>query len=234
MALRLIQIGNSLPHSFISDITDTYVPGSPAQIKVMTGGAAIVVGKSDGTAPIGIIDDIKSNNFFMSAWDEVVIAPVPNPVLNSQGQLVAPYDIKIELDNPNVIPDTFISLDLPVQLIPRNGVIVFMAGSVLNFDATGSGIPNALRTVVRYAYTVPNTPGDDSTLGSGMVTVWFQRMIVEVDTFDPTANYPVNANLFISETGLFTTKQYAPDIPSVGLVIAPPSPIMPTLQLLWL
>jgi len=45
-----------------------------------------------------------------------------------------------------------------VTLIPVNGVITFIGGTELNFDVTGSGNPDAIRTIVNYTYQVPNVP----------------------------------------------------------------------------
>lgn len=228
--LRIIQVGNSLPYSLPVDQTTSFQPGNICQLTVI--GNQIVGTKSNGTAPLGIIDDVKTNAFTAVSWNEEIIVSavgVPGP----GGQLITTADIKAELDNPNIIPNSFISLDVDVQLIPRNGVVVFPAGTVLNFDETGGGVPNAIRTVVNYTYTIPNIVGDDSTSGSQRVTVWFQRMIAESDMYDSTAVYPVNANLYVNESGLLTTKQPAANYASVGIVMAPPSLVIGSLQFLW-
>lgn len=53
--LRLIQVGASLPFSYPVDPTSTFQSGQIAQLKLI--GNEIVCGVSDGTAPLGIIDD---------------------------------------------------------------------------------------------------------------------------------------------------------------------------------
>ena len=148
--------------------------------------------------------------------------------------LVTPVDIKIELNNPNVLPSSFISIPVDVQLIPRNGVIIFPAGTPLNYDLLGTCQPNAIKTNVRYTYQIPNIIGDDSTQGSNRVTVWFQRMLFQTDKFETNQIYPLNANLFVSEVGLLTTRQPAPNYPAVAIVTAPPTPILGFLEALWL
>jgi hypothetical protein len=186
---------------------------------------------SDGTAPIGIIDDIKTKAFTSIAWSEVVKVPAVG-VPNSKGILVTPVDIKAELRHPYVSPNSFIST-VDVQLIPSNGVIIFPAGTPLNFDAIGSGTANAIRTIVNYTYQVPNIPGDDSTIGSGRVTFWFCRMIVQTDQYETNQQYPVRANLYCSETGLFTTRRPSPIHPAIATVTGPPSPMSPLIELLY-
>lgn len=231
MSLRILQAGNNLPYSWPVDFSAEFEPGCAAQLIVQ--GNQIVATVSDGTAPIGIIDDIKTRSFTTNVWDETIIQSAPG-IPGPNGTLITPIDIKVELNNPNVLPSSFISIPVDVELIPRNGVIVFPAGTTLNFDLTGSGTFNAIKTNVRYTYQIPNIAGDDSTLGSKRVTVWFSRMLLETDRFEVSQIYPVNANLFINEIGLFTTRQPGENYPSIALVTAPPSPLAPSLQLLWL
>lgn len=229
--LRLVQVGNALPHSFIVDPAAEFMSGSIAQLTTM--GNNIVCGLSNGSAPIGIIDDVKTSSFWAPSIDEVVIAPLIAGVRNSANQLVTPNDIKVELRNPNVRADSFTS-NVDVELNWRNGVITFLAGSVLNYDMDGDGTPDSLRAVVSYQYQIPNMPGDDSTIGSGRVSVWFMRGIFESDCFDTSQRYPLNASLFCNSKGQFSTKQEDPNFPGVAIVTAPPGGILSTLQFLWL
>jgi hypothetical protein len=229
--LRIVQIGNSQPFSFIVDPSAEFQPGQAAQLTTL--GNQVVCGVSDGRAPIGIIDDVKSNSFLSNSIDEVVIAG-PIMGVESNGRLVTPVDVKTELKNAGILPSSFLSDPIDCELIPRNGVIKFLAGTPLNFDLDGDGIPDSIRTVVNYAYQVPNIPGDDSTVGSGRVTVWFQRFIGQTDQFDTTQRYPINANLFINEEGKFTTKRPAPEFPGVALVTGTPNSIMGSLEFLYL
>jgi len=194
-------------------------------------GNQIMATVSNGTAPIGVIDDIKTRAFTNVSWNEVVIVPatgVPGP----GGTLVTPIDIKAELKKPNITASSFNST-VNVVLNPVNGVITFVAGTQLNFDLTGTGTPNAIRTIVNYTYQVPNIPGDDSTQGSGRVTVWFQRMFFQTDQFETNQQYPVRANLYVSEMGLLTTRRPSSLHPAVAMVTAPPSPLNSMLECLW-
>lgn len=228
---RLIQESNQLPYSWLVDQSAEFEAGMIAQLTVI--GNQVMATVSNGSAPIGIIDDQKTKAFTSNAWDETIIVPtvgVPGP----NNTIVTPVDIKVELKNPNVVPNSFISIPVEVQLIPRNGVIVFPAGTMLNYDLLGTGTPNAIKTNVRYSYQIPNIIGDDSTFASQRVTVWFGRMIAETNAFETNQVYPVNANLFVSELGLLTTRQAAPTYPAMAIVTAPPSPLSATLQFLWL
>lgn len=229
--LRIVQAGNSLPFSWPVDPSAEFEPGMIAQLTVI--GNQVMATVSNGSAPIGIIDDIKTKAFTSTSWDETIVQAATG-VDNGSGQLVTPVDIKVELNNPNILPASFISIPVDVQLIPRNGVVIFPAGTPLNYDLLGTGEPNAIKTNVRYTYQIPNIIGDDSTQGSHRVTVWFQRMLAQTDKFETNQVYPLNGNLFVSEIGLLTTRQPAPNYPAVAIVTAPPTPILGMLEFLWL
>jgi hypothetical protein len=120
------------------------------------------------------------------------------------------------------MPSSFITSPVSVHLIARNGMIEFPAGTVLNYDQDGDGIPDSIRTVVSYCYQIPNVSGDDSTLGSGQITVWFQRGIYQTDLYETNQRYPLNAILFVSENGKLTTSQPNDEYPGVAMVTGPP------------
>lgn len=228
--LRIHQVGNMLPTSFIVDPSAEFMPGMAAQLTVI--GNQVMATVSDGSAPIGVIDEIRTKAFSSVSWNEVIIVPADG-VLDSQNQLVTAVSIKAELANPNISASSFIST-VKVNLNPRNGVIEFLPGTVLNYDLTGEGYPNAIRTIVNYTYQIPNIPGDDSTLGSGRMTVWFGRMFISTDQYETNQVYPVNRALFISETGLFTTRRPSEFHPMVAIVTGPPTSSNAMLELLWL
>jgi hypothetical protein len=230
MVLKLVQVGNALPVSYPVDPTAEFEPGMLAQLYLR--GNQIVCGVSDGRSPIGIIDDFKTSAFTAPSIDEEVIAAAPGE--QYQGRWVTPIDIRQELRNPNIIPSSFITSPVDVALIPRNGVIVFPVGTTLNFDADGDGIPDSIRTVVSYTYQIPNVSGDDSTAGSGKVTVWFQRGIYQTDMYETNQRYPINQILFSSENGKFTSSQPSDDYPGIAIVTGPPSAAYSTLELMLL
>lgn len=227
--LRLVQVGNTLPASFICDPSAEFQPGQIAELTVI--GNQVMATVSNGTAPIGVIDDIKTKAFTNVSWNEVVIVPAVG-VLDGSGHLVTPVDIKAELKKPNIVPSSFNST-VNVFLNPVNGVITFLAGTPLNFDLMGTGQPNAIRTIVNYTYQVANIPGDDSTQGSGRMTVWFNRMFFQTDQYETNQQYPVRANLFVSETGFLTTRKPSPIHPAVAMVTAPPTPMNSMIEVLW-
>jgi len=221
-------VGNTLPATFICDPSAEFQPGQIAELTII--GNQVMATISNGTAPIGVIDDIKTKAFTNISWNEVVIVPAVGVV--SGGNLVTPIDIKAELRKPNIISSSFNSTE-NVVLNPVNGIITFVAGTPLNIDLTGSGTPNGIKTVVSYTYYVANIPGDDSTAGSGRMTVWFSRLFFQTDQYETNQQYPVRANLYVSETGFLTTRRPSSIHPAVAMVTAPPTPVNPLIEVLW-
>jgi len=227
--IRLVQVGNTLPVSFICDPSAEFQPGQIAELTII--GNQVMCTVSNGTAPIGVIDDIKTKAFTNVSWYEVVIVP-DVAAIGPNNTVVTPIDIKAELRRPNIVPASFNST-VNVVLNPVNGLVTFVAGTQLNFDLTGAGSPNAIRAVVNYTYQVANIPGDDSTAGSGRMTVWFERMFFQTDQYETNQQYPLRANLYVSEVGFLTTRRPSPIHPAVAMVTAPPTPMNPMIELLW-
>jgi hypothetical protein len=228
--LRLVQTGNTLPISFICDPSAEFRSGMIAELAVI--GNQVMCTVSNGICPIGIIDDEKTKAFTNVSWNETVIVSaygVPGPDNN----VVTPVDIKAELRRPNIIPNSFAST-VNVTLNPVNGVITFVAGTPLNLDIQGTGTPNAIKAIVNYTYMVANVPGDDSTAGSGRVTVWYERMFFQTNEFETNQQYPLRANLYVSEVGQLTTRKPSSIHPAVAVVTGLPSPVSPMMEGLWL
>src|SRR5271170_3768786 len=139
--LRLVQVGNTLPVSFICDPSAEFQPGQFAELTVI--GNQVMATISNGTAPVGVIDDIKTKAFTNVSWNETVTVPaigVPGP----NNTIVTPVDIKVELRRPNIIQSSFTS-SVSCTLNPINGIITFIAGTPLNLDLQGIGAPNAIK-----------------------------------------------------------------------------------------
>lgn len=224
-----MQVGNALPASFICDPSAEFQPGMVSELVVI--GNQIMATVSNGTAPLGIIDDIKTRAFTNVSWNEEIYVPAVG--VNSNGRLVTPIDVKAELKKPNVLASSFTST-VNVVLNATNGVVTFLAGTPLNIDLTGSGSFNGIKAVVNYTYQVANVPGDDSTAGSGRMTVWFNRMFAQTDQYETNQQYPVRANLFVSELGFLTTRRPSAIHPAVAMVTAPPTPMNTMIEFLYL
>jgi hypothetical protein len=201
-----------------------------AQVRVL--GNDVVMGVSDGIAPIGIIDDVKDTAFTRPAIDEVVIIEAPLINVDGYGNFTLGVDASQTLQNAGIVETSFTS-DVPgLELNAVNGVVTARAGAPLNYTTADSSTPNAIRALVRYSYRVNNIAGEDTTLGSGRITLWFTRGIFQTDQYEMTPFAP-NANLYVSADGKLTTEQTLPNQPSTGMVIVPPSAHNTVLEFLW-
>jgi hypothetical protein len=145
---------------------------------------------------------------------------------------VTPIDLNVTFRKANIVPSSFNStVDMTLNAV--NGVGTFVAGTPLNFDLMGTGNPNAIRSIVSYTYYVPNIPGDDSTQGSGRIAVWYQRMFFQTDMYETNQQYPVRANVYVNEIGMFTTRRPSTIHPAVGMVTAPPTSLNSMLEILY-
>ncbi|MFA5048483.1 MAG: hypothetical protein WC516_05680 [Patescibacteria group bacterium] len=229
--LRLVQVGNSLPFSYPVDISSTFQPGCIGQLKLI--GNNIVLGLSDGTAPLGIIDDVRTNAFTQPVVDEIVIISANG--IDTDGYYYYTHaDTKQELRNANLMRTSFVADYDGLILNPVNGILTLPAGSKLNWDSDGDHKVDSVRTITNYVYQVPSIPGDDTTIGSNRVTIWFQRGIFATDQFDTLQKYPLSATLFVNEEGKLSTKQCTPTHPGVAIVTGPPSSMVNSLEFLWL
>ena len=229
--LKIIQAGNALPISYPVDISSTFQPGQIGQMKLV--GQDIVVGLSDGTAPIGIIDDIRTQAFTQTIYDEIVI--IRGVDIQTDGyNYYTGKDAKQEMKNAGLMPASFVSDYEGLILNPVNGILTLPAGSKLNWDEDSDGNYDSVKTIVNYVYEVASLPGDDTTIGSNRVTIWFQRGMFATDQFDSLQRYPLNATLFVNEEGKFTTKQLTENHPGVAIAVGPPSALDGTLEFMWL
>lgn len=228
MILRLIQIGNALPLSYPVDSTSSFDSGHIGQLYLM--GNNIVCGLSDGSAPLGIIDDVRTTAFFAPSIDEVKIQPVVGQLIG--GKYLSVTDVVVLLDHSNIQTNSFIC-DTEIYLRETNGAVIIPAGTELNYNLTGGPTPDAIRIVCSYSYQVPGIAGDDSTAGATRITIHFQRGIYATNIYEVGQSYPLSANLFVSENGVLTTRQQTPYHPTVGIVTGPPTSSATTLEFMW-
>jgi hypothetical protein len=207
-----------------------FEPGMVGQLTVM--GNEIFVTVSDGTAPFGLLDDIRVSAFQRAQIDEISVIQIPT-VSDGYGNLVATMQVEKSLEFSNIIRSSFTTSVPGTILNEVNGTLIIPIGTPANFDSDGDSIPDSVRSILSYRYHVPNIPGDDSTIGSGRATVWIDRGIFETDQFDTTQPYPLNALLYVGPDGRLTTKQPKPTTPGIAIVTGPPTSLVSTLEFLW-
>lgn len=229
--LKIIHSGNAMPISLPVDPTAEFEPGMFAQLGLLGNDSVATV--SDGTAPLGIIDDIRTVSFTKAQVDEIVLIKVNATSTDQNGNLVNSEEVTEVLEFPNIKENSFVST-VSVVLNSVNGIVTVPIGTELNYDYDGDGINDSFKIIVNYIYNVPNRPGDDSTLGSGRVTVWYQRGIYATDQFSTTEIYPINATLYVGVDGKLTTKAVNDTYPGVAIVTGPPSSTNGSLEFMLL
>lgn len=229
--LKIIHSGNSMPMSLPVDPTAEFEPGMFAQLGILGNDSVATV--SDGTAPLGIIDDIRTVAFTKPQVDEIVVIKVNSVGIDSNGKRTNLEEVTGILEYPNIKEKSFTST-VSVVLNSVNGVVTVPIGTELNHDYDGDGVNDSFKIIVNYIYNVPNRPGDDSTLGSGRITIHYQRGIYATDQFDTRQIYPINATLYVGEDGKLTTKAVSDSYPGVAIVTGPPSATNGTLEFMLL
>lgn len=217
--------------SLAVDPTAEFEPGMFAQLGLI--GNDITATVSDGTAPLGIIDDIRTVSFTKPQIDEIIVIDVNATHTDDNGNLVNSEDVTGVLEFPNIKSSSFTST-VSVVLNSVNGIVTVPAGTPLNYDSDGDGVYDGFRIIANYIYNVPNRPGDDSTLGSGRITIHYQRGIYATDQFDTTQIYPLNATLYVGADGKLTSKAPSDTHPGVAVVTGPPSATNGTLEFMLL
>lgn len=231
--LRILYSGNALPYSFLVDPDAEFESGMVGELKAF--GNQTVCGVSGGRNPIGLIDDYKTKSYSRAVVDEVVKIFVTNPVLNNNNKLVTPADIVYELENPLILPGSFVSSPLPVLLNEKNGTIRIPAGTELNFKQTNNVDVDSIRTVVRYSHQVANVVGENTTAGSGQVTVWISPGIIfQTDIYDTSQQYPLNSLLYCGLDGKLTSSKIDTDFPACAMITGVPNSIYGAIEAKWL
>ncbi len=229
--LYVIHLENQNPISITVDMSAEFEAGMIGQLKIL--GNDIVCGVSDGTAPIGIIDDVRTNSFTKAQTNEVIIIQVNATELDANGYTVNSTDVIGFLENPSIIDRSFIST-IECQLNSVNGAIIIPAGTQLNYDEDEDGTYDSIRVITSYNYRINTKAGDDTTAASGRLSVYYSRGWYATDQFDTTQIYPLNATLYVGLDGKLTTKQVTSKHPGVAIVTGPPSSTNGTLEFLWL
>lgn len=220
-----------MPMSLPVDPTAEFQPGMFAQLGLL--GNDIIASVSDGTAPLGIIDDVRTTAFTRTQIDEVVIVDAQTSTIDGNGKRVSTVEVTGIMEFPNIIEDSFVST-ISVILNPVNGVITIPAGTELNYDDDGDSINDSFRIIVNYIYRVAGKPGDDTTIGSGRITIHYQRGIYATNQFDTTQIYPLNCTLYVGLDGKLTSRQPTDSHPGVGICTGPPSATIGTLEFMLL
>lgn len=68
----------------------------------------------------------------------------------------------------------------------------------------------------------------------GLVSIWYETMIVQTDNYELSCRYKVGSNLYVSKDGKLTTVAPYEDAYSLGFVITPPGADNSILEMNWI
>lgn len=227
MILRPV-LANPLVWSAPVDPAATFEAGQIAGILEINGELFITVSDGQKIPPIGIIDDNKTRAFTGAVLDEVQLVAAPSHV-DSQGRLVSSFDMIGALEETNIIETSFTS-NIHFVLNPKKGIFTIPAGTPLNYD-DGQGFLG-FEVITSYRYKIVDFPGDDTTDGSGQISVHFNRGIFITSIFDTLATYAPGMPLFVNCEGLLTAQDTGS--PMVAIALQPTSSVSNELMFMWI
>jgi hypothetical protein len=225
MILRPV-LANSLVWSAPIDPSATFEAGQIAGMIEINGELFITVSDGKNIPPIGIIDDTKTTAFSGTVVDEIQV--VPSASIEVNGILVSSVDVMAALNETNII-DTSFTCNLDVVLNPKKGIIVVPAGTPLNFD---NGSMMGFEIKASYRFKIVDYPGNDSTDGSGQISIHFNRGIFITNIFDTLATYMPGSSLFVDFEGKLTSQET--ESPIVAVALQPASALTNELMFMWL
>lgn len=229
--LRTIQIGTGRPISYVCDPNATFQPGMIAQMRSI--GNDVVAGVSNGISPMGIIDDIKDHAFIRPEIDQTIVIVPSQTYTDGYGGYYASTRAITNLKHARIVESSFTSRTAGIELTNvENGLVSIRPGTKLNYKTPGSTVFNAFRTLGSYSYYVNNVPGEDSTMGSGRMTIWLTRGVFQTDQYE-LVPYAINSNLFVSASGKLTAVAKLDTQPAVGMVLVPPTAANNFLEFIW-
>lgn len=114
------------------------------------------------------------------------------------------------------------------------GTLKKLGGQIVCGVSNGTA-PIGIIDDIRVAPTHPTSPGANSTIASGRVTIWNVPIEAETDSFKITDKYFTGGSLGVSDIGLLCSNSM--DIARsgiVGRILRAPSPIAPLLYFEWI
>lgn len=225
MILRPV-LANTNVWSAPVDPSARFEAGMIAGLIEINGEIFVTVSDGNKIPPIGVIDDNKTTAFTGTVVDELQIVQAPTNVVG--GVLVSTQAVMGALDETNIIDSSFTS-NLDINLNPKKGTFIVPAGTPVNYD-DGSII--GFQLTASYRFQIVDFPGDDSTDGSGQISIHFNRGIFVTNIFDTLATYGPGQPLFVDSEGKLTSQET--QSPVVAIALQPSSALNNELMFMWL
>ena len=227
MILRPV-LANSLVWSAPVDPSATFEAGQVAGLVNINGELFITVSDGNEIPPIGIIDDNKTRAFTGTVTDEIQLVPASTTV-DSSGRLISTVDVMGPFDETDIIESSF-TANIDLILNPKKGFFTIPAGTPINYeDETGF---QGFEVVASYRFKIVDFPGDDSTDGSGQISIHFNRGIFTTNIFDTLSHFEPGSPLYVNVDGLLTSQDTGS--PVVAIALQPSTSVSNELMFMWL
>lgn len=244
MTLRVLYKGGDPHGRFAVDPTVTFQAGMVGQLAVDSAGNTVVT--LAGSKPLGLIHDDKTAAFTAAVVGEVhtVAVAVGTQWLTVNPQLVADSELVFLLNSSGAVSATLVEgTDYDVVSYANGAFSVKTGGAIAlataYVDADGNGTAESVNIRMNYQYALPGVTGRDTTLGSGLVTLHFQRGEFSVSMYDTALAYAVNNKLMVGDggsgnapLGVLTLDARTANTQVVGVVTQPPTASNPNLTLI--
>lgn len=246
---------SGVPHGrFAVDPATTFEAGNVGQLSVDAFGNTVCGLAS--SKPLGLLEDTKAGAFTAPVIAEVhnarVTAPLGTWTVNN-ANLVSGSDLVFILNAAGAVTGTATRVtDYTVNY--TNGIFTVVATGAIDttapyLDTDGDSVADSIHVATSYMFAVPGVLGVDTTLGSGLVTLHFQRGEFAVSVYDTATTYGVNDKLGVGDgtagkaplgtiTVIATAAGPAPsptrtgNTQCIGICTQPPTSSNPMLQLI--
>lgn len=230
------------PHGRLNvDPTVTFEAGQIGQLTVDPMGNTVVT--LAGSKPLGLIDDNKTTAFTQPIIGEVhYVATVAAATwYTDNAHLVSDSELVFLLSSTGAVAATCVrGVDYSVTSYANGIFAVFLAGlidvAVPYLDMNHDGVADSVNIAMQYHFAVPGVAGQDTTLASGLVTMWFHKGEYSVSMYDSAASYAVNTKLYVGDgagghapLGVLTVAARTANTQVVGIVTQPPTASNPLL-----
>lgn len=199
-----------------------------------------------GTKPLGLLDDNKTAAFTQPVIGEVhSVAPTAGATwLANNANIVTDSELVFLLSSTGAVAATSVKPTDYTATSYTNGLFTVTAAGNIDtaapyLDTDGDTVADSVNIMIQYQFAVPGVSGSDSTLGSGLVTLWFQRGEFSVSVYDTATTYAVNDKLFVGDglaasapLGTLTVDARTANPQVVGIVTQPPTSSNPLLTLI--
>lgn len=242
MVLRPLYTSGQPHGRFNVDPAATFEAGNVGQLAVDAAGNTVVT--LAGSKPLGLIDDNKTAAFTQPVLGEIhAVHPVAAATwVTNNANLVTGSELVFLLNSAGAVASTAAKpTDYTVTSYTNGIFAVTAAGSIDSatpyLDTDGDSVADSVNIMIQYQFALPGVTGSDSTLGSGLCTLYFQKGEFSVSVYDTATTYAVNTKMFVGDgvtapLGTLTVAARTANTQVVGVCTQPPTSSNPLLNLI--